>query len=176
MSTDAHLWAIVYDDTVRAEKLRDAIVELGWGSGKADKYLVLLDIAIIVRHSDGNFTLDRKPFSVVTNILGSTVVGFLSGLAVAAPLTGATIGALVGGANNALAARACISEDFIREVKNLMKPGTSAVFVLDNDGDLGVILPSIQGLGGTVVKTNVDVDRAKLIQSRLAAESQILEN
>jgi uncharacterized membrane protein len=52
-----------------------------------------------------------------------------------------------------------------------MKPGTSAVFVLDAGGDLGVILHAIRGLGGTVLKTNVDVERARLIQSTLAADS-----
>lgn len=34
---------------------------------------------------------------------------------------------------------------------------------------MDVILHAIRGLGGTVVKTNVDVERAKLIQSTLAA-------
>jgi hypothetical protein len=31
-----------------------------------------------------------------------------------------------------------------------------------------LILHTIQGLGGTVLKTNVDLERAKLIQSTLA--------
>jgi len=49
----------------------------------------------------------------------------------------------------------------------MMKPGTSALFVLDDDGDMEVILHAIRGLGGTVLKTNVDLERAKLIQSTL---------
>ena len=57
---------------------------------------------------------------------------------------------------------------FIREVEKLMQPGTSALFVLDHASDMDVILHRIQGLGGTVLKTNVDPDRAKLIQSTLA--------
>ena len=48
---------------------------------------------------------------------------------------------------------------------------TSALFVLDDDGDMDVILHTIRGLGGTVVKTNVDLERARLIQSTLAAAS-----
>ena len=32
----------------------------------------------------------------------------------------------------------------------------------------GAILEQIRGLGGTVLKTNVDVERAKLIQSTLS--------
>ena len=53
-----------------------------------------------------------------------------------------------------------------------MKPGTSALFVLDDDGDMEVILHTIQGLGGTVLKTNVDMERAKLIQSTLSASTE----
>lgn len=48
---------------------------------------------MVVRHPDGSFTLDRKPFPAVGNILGCTVAGFLAGLVVAAPLTGAATGA-----------------------------------------------------------------------------------
>jgi uncharacterized membrane protein len=50
-----------------------------------------------------------------------------------------------------------------------MKPGTCALFVLDQEYDLAAILQGIEGLGGTVLKTNVNVERAKLIQSTLAA-------
>jgi len=35
---------------------------------------------------------------------------------------------------------------------------------------LKVILHGIRGLGGTVMKTNVDLERAKLIQATLKAE------
>ena len=56
-----------------------------------------------------------------------------------------------------------------------MKPGTSALFVLDDEGDMEMILHKIRGLGGTVLKTNVDVERAKLIQSTLATASPVEE-
>jgi uncharacterized membrane protein len=51
----------------------------------------------------------------------------------------------------------------------MMNPGTSALFVLDQEGDMAAILQGIRGLGGTILKTNVDLERAKLIQSTLAA-------
>jgi uncharacterized membrane protein len=169
MTAAAHLWAIGYDDLERAYQVRDEILQLGWGKHEAGKYLILLDIAVVVRHLDGSYTFDRKPFPSVANILGCTAVGFLAGLVLAVPLTGATIGALTGGVGTlASATTAGISADFVREVEELMKPGTSALFVLDDQGDMEVILQTIQGLGGTVLKTNVDLERAKLIQSTLA--------
>jgi uncharacterized membrane protein len=169
MSTTTHLWAIGYDDMERAAQVRDEITELGWGAGKAARYLILEDIAVVVRHPDGSFTLDRKPFPGLANILASTGVGLFAGLVLAAPLTGATIGALLGSAGSAAVSHAGIKDDFIHDVESMIKPGTSALFVLDDEGDLEVILHKIRGLGGTVLKTNVNVERAKLIQSMLAA-------
>jgi uncharacterized membrane protein len=168
MSTTAHLWAIGYDDIGRADQIRNEITQFAWGPGRAAKYLIVADIAVVVRHLDGTFTFDREPFPGVANILTCTTVGFLAGLVLAAPMTGATIGALLGSAGTAAATHAGISDEFIRDAEALMKPGTSALFLLDEAGDIDVILHKIQGLGGRVLKTNVDLERAKLIQSTLA--------
>jgi uncharacterized membrane protein len=165
MTTTSHLWAIAYDDMERAEQVKDEITRLGW----EQNYLFLEDVAVVVRHPDGSFTFDRQRFPGAANILACTTVGFLAGLVVAAPLAGAAIGAALGGVGTAAAAASAgIANDFILDVAGLMKPGTSALFVLDAEGDMEMILHAIRGLGGTVVKTNVDLERAKLIQSTLA--------
>src|SRR5262245_8594783 len=163
-----HLWAIGYDDMQRAEQVRDEITRIGWD----EHYLLLSDVAVVVRHPDGSLTVDHEAFPTVANIVGCTAVGFLAGLVVAAPLAGAAIGAALGGAGSATAAGVGIGDDFIREVEAMMKPGTSVLFVLDDEGDMDVILDTIRGLGGTVLKANVDVERAKLIQATLAGESR----
>ena len=166
MKKSGNLWAVGYDDMERANQVRDEIINLGWEK----HYLQLDDVAVVVRHPDGSFTLDQKPFPAAANVLGCSVVGFLAGLVVGAPMTGATIGAMVGGAGSVAASTSAgIGDDFVTEVKGLMKPGTSAIFVLDYEGDMDVILHRIRGLGGTVLKTNVDLERAQLIQSTLAA-------
>ena len=126
---------------------------------------------MVVRHPDGSFTFNHEPFPTLSNILGCTAVGFMAGLVVAAPLAGAAVGAVVSGLGSMAASSVGIKDDFVREVEALMTPGTSALFVLDDEGDMEVILHRIRGLGGTVVKTNVDAERAKLIQSTLAADS-----
>jgi uncharacterized membrane protein len=107
---------------------------------------------------------------------GHTFADFLAALALGAPpLTGAAAGALVRGAGGP-AAEVEIDDGFVSEVEALMKPGTSALFVLDREGSLGAILQGIRGLGGTVLRTNVDARRAKLIQSTLAAAESREEN
>ena len=165
MTKTWHLWAVGYDDPARADQVRDEITRIGWERHD----LILADVAVVVRHRDGSFTIDHEPFPVVGNVLAATAVGFLAGLAVAAPLTGAAVGALLVGGVSALCASLEIGNDFVRDVQSLMKPGTSALFVLDAEGDMEAILHALRGLGGTVLKTNVDLERAKLIQATLAA-------
>jgi hypothetical protein len=55
----------------------------------------------------------------------------------------------------------------------MMRPGTSAVLMLDLVGDLEAALRRVSGLGRKILKTNVDVDRAKLLQSTLREKKEI---
>jgi len=164
MASSAHLWAIGYDDPDRAEQVQEEITRLAGPR----PYLILLDTAVVVRHADGSYLLNRQPFPVVSNIVGCGVLGVLIGLVLAAPLTAAAVGALLGCVGSAVVSTVGIDEGFIEDVKAAMKPGTSALFVLDDAGDMEMILHGIRGLGGTVLKTNVDLERTKLIQSTLA--------
>jgi uncharacterized membrane protein len=159
----AHLWAVGYDDMEGAEQLRAEISRLG------EKHcLILLDAAVVVRHLDGRLTVDGEPFVAATHLGGHTVASFLAGLALAVPpLTGAAVDTLV--SRRAVLAEAGVDAAFASEVEALMRPGTSALFVLDREGDRDAILRGIRGLGGRVLKTNVDLKQAELIQSALAA-------
>jgi uncharacterized membrane protein len=171
MGPIAHLWAIGYDSEGRADEVRHEIIEIGWGTGGPVDGLILDDVAVLVRHSDGTFSFDRDRHRAASTILGCTVLGLLAGMVMAAPLTGATVGALLGGAGSAAASYLAIDEGFIREVQGLMRPGTSSLLVLDGGGDMETILHHIRGLGGTVLKTNVDRERARLIQATLSGTS-----
>jgi uncharacterized membrane protein len=167
MTKRAHLWAVGYDEAERADQVRTEIARLAWEKHNLD----LLDVAVAVRYPDGSFTLNGEPFPVVIKFHSGTVARLLASLALGAPpLTGPAVGSLLSSIG-ATADTAGISEDFVREVEGLIKPGTSVLFVLDEGGDMDAILRAIRGLGGTVLKTNVDLERAKLIQSTLAASA-----
>ena len=162
---------IGYDDVERAAQVRAEITRLG-----ESNCLILLNTAVAVRYPDGSVTLNGEPFLAALNFSGHTFASFLAGLALGAPpLTGAAVGAWVRGTGG-VANEVGIADDFVSEVEGLMKPGTSALFVLDQEGDMAVILQGIRGLGGTVLRTNVDRKRARLIQSTLAAASTQAED
>jgi uncharacterized membrane protein len=165
MSKRGNLWAVGFDDTERAAQVRDQVTKLGWERHD----LILLDVAVAVLYPDGSFTLNGEPLPAEAQIDGSTFTGLLGCLALAAPpLTGPAVSALLGRCADERA-EVGISDDFVRVVEALIKPGTSVLFVLDNGGNMDAILYAIRGLGGTVLRTNVDLEHAKLIQSTLAA-------
>jgi uncharacterized membrane protein len=170
MTEEAHLWVVGFDNTIRAEEVRKEIAQLAG----PQEYLQLLDLAVVVRWNDGSLTCEREAFPRIENIAGSSMIGLLVGLVVGAPLVGATIGGVVGSAAAAVVSKVGIDDAFIGEVGNMIGPGTSALFVLDNVGDLEVILNRIRGLGGTILKTNVDLEQAKVIQSALSSKGGVV--
>jgi uncharacterized membrane protein len=159
MTETSHLWAVAFDDVSRADQVCGEIIKLAeWHR------LILLDWTVAVRFIDGSFTVGGEP--LFQGSWHGRLAKFLASLALAAPpLTGAAVDVFTEGSQTA----GCIGEEFIREVKDIMRPATSVLFVVDKAEDLNAILDAIRGLGGTVLKTNVDLDRARLVQSTLAA-------
>lgn len=167
MTTAAHLWAIGYNEMGRADQVRELIIGLS-----NTQSLVLLDTAVAVRYPDGSVTLDGEPFVVATNSTGHTLASLLAALALAPPpLTGGAVDALLRSTHTANSAAIGLDEEFVSEVEAQMNPGASALFVLDREGDMDAFLQAIRGIGGTVLKTTVDLKRAKLIQATLAAKA-----
>jgi uncharacterized membrane protein len=168
MSRSGNLWAVGFDETGRAAQVRDVITSLCWEKHE----LILLDVAVAVRYTDGSFTLNGEPFPPeAAKIHGGMIAHLLACLSLGAPpLTGAAVGAMFARCGSTTG-EVGISDDFVREVEDLIKPGTSVLFVLDDGGNWDAILHAIRGLGGTVLKTNVDLEWAKLIQSTLAASA-----
>ncbi|HWT79656.1 MAG TPA: DUF1269 domain-containing protein [Candidatus Methylomirabilis sp.] len=165
MTGCSHLWAVGFDSMERAAQVREEITRLA----RELHGLNLLEAAVAVRYSDGMLTLDGEPFPVAVKIHGGTVARLLADLALGAPpMTSAAVGAMFA-TLGATTVEVGISDKFVREIEGLIQPGTSVLFVLDEVGDIDAILRGIRGLGGTVLKTNVDLERAKLIQSTLAA-------
>jgi uncharacterized membrane protein len=166
MTKRGRLWAVGYDQMERAAQVREEIIKLGAQHG-----LVVLDTAVAVCYPDGIVTLDGERFVCNIKSRAHTFASFIAAIALGVPpLTEAGVGALVRG-TRAPSDDATIDEDFVSGVEGLLKPGTSALFVLDQEGDMDALLRGIRGLGGTVLKTTVNVERARLIQSTLTADS-----
>jgi len=165
MEEAAHLWALGFDDTERAARVRDEIAKL------AERHcLALFDSAVAVRYGDGSTTLDGEPVLAPINLCGHGWASWFAAFTLSAPpLTAAAARSLSRGTASGGSKLVAIEEDFLRDVERLMQPGTSVLFVLGLTTDADALLAGIRGLGGTVLKTSVDLETAKRIQSALSA-------
>lgn len=163
MADFGDLWAVGYDTPTRAGEVRARLMEI------KPEHLILADAVVVVRRPDGTFHFERQQNSPELNILGGGVLGALVGLVVLHPLAGAAIGSALGAAASLIGEHVGIDEDFIGAVQGLMQPGSSVLFLLANSVDEEVVLHQIQGLGGTILKTNVDRVLAERVRQALAS-------
>ncbi|MCB7135577.1 DUF1269 domain-containing protein [Cellulosimicrobium marinum] len=91
--------------------------------------------------------------------------GLLLGSLFFAPLVGAAAGAAFGAASKAMAAVG-IDDDQLDRIRAGVTPGTSALFVVTEDGDLDAVGERFHGVHGRLVATNLtEAERATLLDT-----------
>jgi uncharacterized membrane protein len=94
--------------------------------------------------------------------LGGGFWGLLFGLIFFVPLLGVAIGAATGALIGSLT-DVGISDKFIREVREKVTPGTSALFLLSSDAVYDKIAAELEGFEAELISTNLsDEQEAKL--------------
>ncbi|MGV9635525.1 DUF1269 domain-containing protein [Nocardia rhamnosiphila] len=94
--------------------------------------------------------------------LGGAFWGLLFGLLFFIPLIGAAVGAGLGAMSGSLTDIG-IDDEFIKEVRAKLTPGTSALFALTSDATLDRIHGAFEGQSAELVSTNLSHDQeAKL--------------
>ncbi|WP_454042088.1 DUF1269 domain-containing protein [Cellulosimicrobium sp. Marseille-Q8652] len=91
--------------------------------------------------------------------------GLLLGTLFFIPLVGAAAGAAIGAASKAMAAVG-IDKDQLERIREGVTPGTSALFVVTEDGDLDAVGERFHGVHGKLVATNLtEGERQTLLET-----------
>lgn len=106
---------------------------------------------------------------VAAGALTGTFWGMLFGLIFFMPLLGAAIGALSGAIGGAFTDIG-IDDNFIRQVREKVTEGTSALFVLSSGAVVDRVLPELKGLNPEVVATNLPADQEEKLREYFSAE------
>jgi uncharacterized membrane protein len=90
--------------------------------------------------------------------LGGGFWGLLFGLIFFVPILGLLVGAAMGAASASLA-DVGIDDDFIKEVREKVTPGTSALFALTSDGVPDKVAEAFRGVDGELLHTNLSSEQ-----------------
>jgi uncharacterized membrane protein len=104
---------------------------------------------------------------VGTGAMGGMFWGLLFGLIFFVPLLGAAVGAAMGAAMGSLA-DVGIDDDFIRQVREKVTPGTSALFALTSDAVMDKVEAAFAGQQPELIQSNLSDDQEKTLREAFA--------
>ena len=157
----AELVAIGYADETSALAAEQEAQRL------ADELIVQPDaIAAIVRHADGRYQVTTNHQAVGSGSTWGMFWGFFFGLRFFVPVLGMAMGAGLGALFGKLE-RAGIDKEFQARVQELLRPGTSALFLVLDDSTAETSVLALSRYGGTVLRTPVSKEVEGKLQSAL---------
>jgi uncharacterized membrane protein len=157
----ADLIAIGYDDETTAGEAMRTAEDLA-----ADLIIQPDQIAAIVRHKDGKFQVVTNHHEVGSGAAWGGFWGLLFGLLFFVPVLGFAVGAGVGVMMGKLA-KAGIDKEFEERVRDMLRPGTSALFLVVEKVTPDKAIAALSRHGGTVLKSSLSKETEALLQEEL---------
>lgn len=153
----AELIAIGYNDTNTAVQAMDDVLRLSH-----DLVIQPDAVAAIIRNQDGKFRTITNQHEVGMGASWGMLWGFLFGLLFFVPIFGIAIGAGMGAIAGKIG-KTMVNREFQDQVRDMLKPGMSALFMVVEQMTTDKALASLSKYGGTVVKSSLsEHDQAEL--------------
>jgi uncharacterized membrane protein len=157
----ADLIAIGYPDEATAEAAADEARKLG-----RDLIIEPDAIAVIVRDAEGKYHVHTSHHPVGAGASWGMFWGMLFGLLFFIPVFGLAIGAGLGALMGKIA-KSGIDRQFQDQVRDMLKPGTSALFLMVEKVTPDKAVEAMSKYGGTVLKTSLSKEGEKDLQDAL---------
>ncbi len=123
-------------------------------------------IASIVRDKEGKFHVNTSHHAVGTGATWGMFWGLLFGLLFFIPVFGLAIGAGLGALMGKIT-KSGINKEFQDQVRDLVKPGTSALFLMVEKVTPDKAVEALSKYGGTVLKTSLTKEGEEQLQEAL---------
>jgi len=134
----------------------------------------LLDAAVVTWPQGSKGPKTRQMVSTVrAGALGGAFWGFLIGLIFFVPLLGLAIGAAGGAIGGALTDYG-IDDNFIKQIREKVKPGTSALFLMSAHAVVDRVVAELKSLNPELITSNLSDEQESRLRE-LFAEGQIAE-
>jgi uncharacterized membrane protein len=149
-------------------------------AGRLTKDLILQPdaIAVIIRDREGKYHVTTNHHAVGGGATWGMFWGFLFGLLFFVPFLGMAVGAGMGALMGKMT-KGAIDKEFQSQVRDMLQPGTSALFLIVEKVTPDKAVEALSKFGGTVLKSNLSKETEQQLQEALhsgAATSQIAED
>ena len=160
----ADLIAIGYSDTTTAIQAEEEVQRL------AHDLVIQPDaVAVIIRSADGKIKTITNHHATGKGATWGVFWGFLFGLLFFIPFFGIAFGAAMGALIGHIS-KAGIDQAFQNQVREMLQPGTSALFMVVEQMTTDKTMDALSKYGGTVLKTSLSKEAEKQLQDALHGE------
>ena len=156
------LIAIGYDDEETAYRAAEEVYRLA-----QDLVIEPEAVAIISRDKNGKYKVTTNHHPVAEGATWGMLWGTLFGLLFFVPVFGLAVGGALGALFGAID-RIGINKEFQREVREMVQPGTSALFMVVDKVTPDKAVAALSKFGGRVLKSSLSSDAEQKIQEALA--------
>jgi uncharacterized membrane protein len=161
----ADLIAIGYDDTTTAIQAMEEAERLA-----GDLIIEADAIAAIIRSDDGKLKTITNQHTVGRGSVSGMFWGWLFGLLFFVPFLGMALGAGMGAIMGKVA-KSGIDKQFQEQVREMLQPGTSALFMIIEKVTPDKAIDAMSKYGGQVLKTSLSEETTKQINEELHGDS-----
>jgi len=158
----ADLIAIGYDDEETAERAAEEAYRL------AHNLVIEPEaIAVIKRDANGKYKVITNHHPVAEGVTWGMFWGILFGLLFFIPVLGFAVGSVLGALFGTVE-KIGIGKTFQREVRDMLQPGTSALFLIVDKVTPDKAIDALSKYGGRVLKTSLSEDAEQKLREALA--------
>jgi uncharacterized membrane protein len=123
-------------------------------------------IAVIIRDKDGEFHVTTNHHAVGTGATWGMFWGFLFGMLFFVPFFGMAVGAGLGALMGKMS-KGAIDKEFQSQVRDMLQPGTSALFLVVDKVTPDKAVEALSRYGGTVLKSSLSKETEAELQEAL---------
>jgi uncharacterized membrane protein len=134
-------------------------------------------IAVIIRDREGKFHVTTNHHAVGGGATWGMFWGLLFGLLFFVPFLGMAVGAGMGALMGKMT-KGAIDKEFQSQVRDMLQPGTSALFLIVEKVTPDKAVEALSKFGGTVLKSNLSKETEQQLQEALhsgSATAQVSE-
>lgn len=157
----AELIVIGYDDEDTAAQAAQEVYRLSH-----DLIIEPEAVAVIVRDKDGKYKVTTNHHPVAEGATWGMLWGALFGLLFFVPVFGLAVGAAWGALFGAIE-KAGVDKRFQNEVRDMVQPGTSALFLIVDKVTPDKAIEALGKFGGRVLKSSLSTDAERQLQEAL---------
>ena len=158
----ADLIAIGYDDEETAQKAAEEVYRLA-----NDLVIEPEAVAVIVRDKNGKYKVTTNHHPVAEGVTWGMFWGVLFGLLFFVPVFGLVIGGVFGTLFGVID-KIGVDKQFQRQVRDMVQPGTSALFLVVDKVTPDKAIEALSKFGGKVLKSSLSNDAEQQLEEALA--------